>query len=222
MNSSSLLRICWLTLVQALAIGMAAVTVAIAHSWWKPVTLYWEPTIRPTEGGSAIILIPDVPESPRGGEQTQTPGVKPPDDDPLGPAPVPLEDPTPRRIVIDPDRLGPMISLAEGKAIFDLGLYPWIDARLKSQYDEEHILGAESLHTGALNTPQGAEVLRFLMDFRDDHIILYCDSPTCDAAENLARELQKIGFHKLHIMHDGIIGWKAAGYPTQKGDGGDR
>lgn len=206
--------------LHALAIGMVATAIAIAHSWVRPIELYWQPVAQaPTAGDQSSNTNTTQPnpattnaESPLGEAPVPL----------LGPAPTPIEDPgqqpaETRPTIVQPDKLGPFITLAEGKAIFDLGLYPWVDARLRSQYEEERILAAYHLHAGGLNTPEGAGTLFDLMPFKDDHIIVYCDSPTCDAAENLARELQKIGFHKLHIMHEGIQGWKAAGYPTEKG-----
>ncbi len=216
------LSLCGTTLLHALAIGMVATSVALVHSWIRPIELYWQPVAHVPPTGEQSSNTQPMQPNPAVTNPAGT-GTQSPLGDPLlGPAPTPLEDSgqTPgetRPTIVQPDRLGPMITLAEGKAIFDLGLYPWVDARLRSQYEEERILAAYHLHAGGLNTPEGAGTLFDLMPFKDDHIIVYCDSPTCDAAENLARELQKIGFHKLHIMHEGIQGWKAAGYPTEKG-----
>lgn len=216
-GSGSCFALCGRVLLHALAIGMVATAIAIAHSWISPIELYWQPTVHITPSHARDQATPAQPAQadPRTQPRNDDPLGRAPD--PLGDPPTPIDEPASRPVVIQPDKLGPFITLAEGKAIFDLGLYPWVDARLRSQYEEERILAAYHLHSGGLNTPEGAQTLFDLMAFKDDHIILYCDSPTCDAAENLARELQKIGFHKLHIMHEGIQGWKAAGYPTEKG-----
>jgi rhodanese-related sulfurtransferase len=59
---------------------------------------------------------------------------------------------------------------------------------------------------------------RFLERYRRKLIVLYCDCPWAEAAEESA-VLEGHGFsdRRLRVLHEGIPGWIKAGYPTVPG-----
>lgn len=110
-----------------------------------------------------------------------------------------------------PTGLGLNISVAEAWELFQQGT-PFIDARLKPDYDESRVMGA--FH----NPPAGGlrpEVIRFLDPSRP--VVIYCGGGDCKDSENLAILLQQMGFTRLHIMKDGFPAWRSAGHPVEGG-----
>ncbi|MEM7137507.1 MAG: rhodanese-like domain-containing protein [Myxococcota bacterium] len=46
-------------------------------------------------------------------------------------------------------------------------------------------------------------------------LIFYCSSTFCTASDNAAERAQANGYEHVHIMREGIKGWKEAGKPTK-------
>ena len=46
-------------------------------------------------------------------------------------------------------------------------------------------------------------------------LILYCSSTSCTASDSAAERAAANGYENIHIMREGIKGWKDAGKPTQ-------
>jgi rhodanese-related sulfurtransferase len=111
--------------------------------------------------------------------------------------------------------LGLHITVAQAFELFGQGV-PFIDARVKAEFDAGRILGA--LH----NTPADGlkpEVMRLLDP--SISVVVYCGGGDCKDSENMVILLQGMGFSRPHIMTDGYPGWVSAGHPIE-GAGGSR
>lgn len=132
--------------------------------------------------------------------------LRPPPDATTGPSQSPGDPNPPAHAAA-----GLHVSIAEAFELFQQGI-PFIDARLRKDYDEGRVMGA--FH----NPPAEGlrpDVLRFLDPSRP--VVIYCGGGDCKDSENLAILLQQMGFTRLHIMTDGFPAWKAAGHPVEAG-----
>lgn len=110
-----------------------------------------------------------------------------------------------------PAALGLEISVPQAKALFDAGA-PFLDSRLRDEYDQGHVAGAFHLTADQLTGGKTPEVLNFLDPSKP--VVIYCGGGACDASHNVAALLQQLGFAQCHIMKDGYPGWRDAGHPT--------
>jgi rhodanese-related sulfurtransferase len=46
-------------------------------------------------------------------------------------------------------------------------------------------------------------------------LIFYCSNTFCTASDAAAERASEAGYEKVHVMREGIKGWKAAGKPTE-------
>lgn len=47
---------------------------------------------------------------------------------------------------------------------------------------------------------------------KNEEIIVYCASKTCQASPNAARKLEEMGYTNVIDFEDGLAGWQEAGY----------
>jgi len=99
------------------------------------------------------------------------------------------------------------VSVAQAKAKKEAGALI-IDVRERAEYEQMHIPGALHISLGQLE--QHARSLP-----RNKEIIVVCRSGGRSA---VARDiLKRAGFLNVSSMSEGMLGWKAAGYPVVKG-----
>lgn len=55
-----------------------------------------------------------------------------------------------------------------------------------------------------------------LPDDKSKDLIFYCANTSCTASDSAAERASENGYSKVHVMREGIKGWKAAGKPTAK------
>ncbi|MGB5811913.1 MAG: rhodanese-like domain-containing protein [Polyangiales bacterium] len=53
-----------------------------------------------------------------------------------------------------------------------------------------------------------------LPEDKSKDLIFYCSSTSCTASDNAAERASNHGYEHVHIMREGIKGWKEAGKPT--------
>lgn len=106
---------------------------------------------------------------------------------------------------------GLKISIDEALELFQQGT-PFLDARLKAEFDAGRVMGAFHNPPSAGLKP---DVVQFLDPARP--IVIYCGGGDCKDSENLAILLQQMGFNRLHIMTDGYPAWRSAGHPVDGG-----
>jgi len=85
-----------------------------------------------------------------------------------------------------------------------------IDARNPKAYAEEHLPGAVS-HPSEKLAPSVIEEID-----KEETVVTYCSSFTCEASTIAATKLEKFGYRKVLQFKGGLADWKAAGYPTEK------
>jgi rhodanese-related sulfurtransferase len=51
---------------------------------------------------------------------------------------------------------------------------------------------------------------------KSEHLVFYCASTWCGAAEKAAERALAQGYTAVNVLPDGIKGWREAGMPTQK------
>lgn len=107
---------------------------------------------------------------------------------------------------------GTELSVHETKTMRDRGEALLIDAREEAEYARDHI-------PKAVNIPYNLNRTKKSMIFeriaRETNIIVYCQDPTCNAAEKVAGELRYAGFEHVGIMTAGLDGWLAEGFPLE-------
>lgn len=88
-----------------------------------------------------------------------------------------------------------------------------IDARPAADYEHEHIPGSVNVPLGKLAAAGDLPGVP-----RDHEIVVYCISPECPISKNAARALARLGYRNVKDMREGLVGWKRAGLPTERGD----
>ena len=86
----------------------------------------------------------------------------------------------------------------------------WIDARVREQYDIEHIPGALLLN------PQEFDALAFeYMDTFQANakpIVIYCDAQKCAASKTIMERMEETGLamdNEIHVLRGGWNAWKS-------------
>lgn len=87
-----------------------------------------------------------------------------------------------------------------------------IDARDAVQYRQEHL--PEAVNVSYVDIRAGAD-----LPPRDATVVVYCSDEDCPISQYAYEALAEIGYTDLYDMRAGIQGWKAAGYPTEIGEG---
>ncbi len=85
-----------------------------------------------------------------------------------------------------------------------------IDARKHEAFDKEHIPGANSIPSDHLG-PHITDDIK-----KDETIVTYCSSFTCEASTIAANKLEKYGYKNVLEFKGGLADWKEAGYSTEK------
>jgi len=70
---------------------------------------------------------------------------------------------------------------------------------------------------GAVLLPSSRDyALGLLPESKAAHLVFYCASSWCGAAETAAERAERAGYLVVSVLPDGIKGWTEAGMPTQK------
>ena len=104
------------------------------------------------------------------------------------------------------------IDVDTARRLYDEGVTIFIDARSPSGYDEGHIPGAINIPYDQL--PKYLETLQ-AETVTSDHIVCYCWSPTCDFSDQLATELNIMGYENVEVFTGGWEHWTAGGHPAE-------
>ena len=82
-----------------------------------------------------------------------------------------------------------------------------VDVLSKESFDEKHIAKSMSIPGEELEERAPKELPN-----KDEEIIVYCASKTCQASPNAARKLEEMGYTNVTDFEDGLAGWQDAGY----------
>ncbi len=94
----------------------------------------------------------------------------------------------------------------------------FLDARNAEEFAAGHVRGA---HRAGLDMFRTGDAPQILLDLpKDFPIVVYCSGgENCEASEDVALHLNGLGFFNVSVLHDGIVGWEAVGYPMETGGG---
>lgn len=106
---------------------------------------------------------------------------------------------------IKTDELAKLIAMGP-----DEGKYVLIDSRPAARYHEGHIPTAISIPETVLKETDAA-FLPGDAKLNNTQLIFYCGGPTCGMSPNSAAMAKKMGYTNLHVMVQGVPGWKKAG-----------
>lgn len=176
----------------AAAILALGLVVGAAHSVIQPVKL------RMDETGPTIIRIPaDQTGDP---EQTGTPAVQ-------GDQPAPGPEIT----------LEQFITLDQARMLHEATTFPvaFIDARHIEEYVQGHIARAHNYDPRSRG--RGIPDWAYYYDQTSTVFVIYCGGGDCADSENAARDMQLMGFQRVHIFKDGFPAWQGAGLPVEQG-----
>jgi len=101
------------------------------------------------------------------------------------------------------------ISLEQAKELYDENVL-FIDARDEGYYSAGHIK----------NALKNAFLMELVMSIEERQnkgtsLVVYCGDPGCGDSEDLAYNLQDLGFAKLYVFKGGWVEWSKAGYPSE-------
>jgi len=100
------------------------------------------------------------------------------------------------------------ISAKELKEKIDSGdKFKLVDVLSKESFDTQHIPTAISIPGGELEKRAPKE-----LPDKNEEIIVYCASKTCQASPNAVKTLQELGYTNVIDFEYGLAGWKDIDY----------
>lgn len=159
---------------------------------------------------------------PQGPAPAPAPAISPPSDGANPAPPDPAQASAPKSDGAGTDApaagvLGLEITVAQAKSLFDQGVM-FIDARHDEEFLAERVAGAINLTSSMFDGDRPPEALAVLNP--DLPLVIYCSGGDCDASHAVGIRLQQAGFSQIHIMTDGLPGWKKQGLSVQSGPPG--
>lgn len=124
------------------------------------------------------------------------------------PTPVPWDDRPAYKIL-------PTISVGRALDALTGGETLFVDARPDTFYAEGHVLNALSLPVKS-TSPVITNTIPLPHPYR--LIIVYCDDEHCDAADAMARKLDRLGYDKLFVLEGGWRAWTQANLPMEQSE----
>ena len=86
-----------------------------------------------------------------------------------------------------------------------------IDVLSKDSFDAQHIPKSINILGSELEEKAPSE-----LPDKDEKIIVYCSSKTCQASPNAGRKLEELGYTNVTDFEDGLAGWQDAGFEFEK------
>ena len=108
----------------------------------------------------------------------------------------------------------PVVTPQRAHELYDTGETVFVDARTRPEYEKEHIPFSYTLPAAVAE--EGVPDLDNLLSHAKA-IVVYCDGPTCGASYRVAQEMVRNGYTGVHVLTDGLPGWKGAGFPVEGG-----
>lgn len=86
-----------------------------------------------------------------------------------------------------------------------------LDVRETSEYEKEHIVGAQHL----LISEMGIKTVEAMLN-KEDLIVTYSEDINCPAKNIAAQKLMDFGYKNVRAYQESWKEWKEAGYPVEK------
>ncbi|MGH7176306.1 MAG: rhodanese-like domain-containing protein [Tepidisphaeraceae bacterium] len=100
----------------------------------------------------------------------------------------------------------PRITLTEARALHKSGVV-FVDARPAAQFEAGHIPGAINLYAGITTDRRRSRLWNVQYE---QTVVIYCSSPRCRDADNVAGTLLSVGYEDVRLFPGGYEQWKAA------------
>jgi rhodanese-related sulfurtransferase len=105
------------------------------------------------------------------------------------------------------------VSVQQAKELFDQGV-AFLDVRSPRLYAKGHILGTYHLDFKYnFDEEKLASVAKI-----DQPLVIYCSGVKCSRSYRASEKAVEWGYTKVYYFRGGIVEWKKAGYPIEKGD----
>jgi rhodanese-related sulfurtransferase len=105
----------------------------------------------------------------------------------------------------------PVVSVDETAALIEAGTATAVDAKSDDTRASHGTLPGARLLTSSSDYDTAAE----LPANHDDTLVFYCANEHCSASDAAAHRAVAAGYDDVRVMRAGILGWEAAGKPTQ-------
>jgi len=102
----------------------------------------------------------------------------------------------------------PEISVADADKALQSGAFA-VDANSESTREKNGTVPDAIILTSSYKYE-----LAQLPEDKSKDLIFYCSNTFCTASDSAAERASANGYQKVHVMREGIKGWKAAGNPT--------
>ena len=83
----------------------------------------------------------------------------------------------------------------------------------RDAYDEAHIPGSINI---PLDREDFVDEVARQIPGKDEPVVVYCASETCQASPKAGRRLEEAGYTRVYDFEDGIKGWQDAGQPVEQ------
>jgi len=108
------------------------------------------------------------------------------------------------------------IPVEAAKQLFDQNAI-FIDGREDYEFKEGHIKGATNIPYKSFLEKTSEQKLDIMKNIKKDQIIVsYCGSDSCEISIDNAYEMAKIGYNDVKIFLGGYKEWKNKNYPIEK------
>lgn len=87
-----------------------------------------------------------------------------------------------------------------------------LDARRREEYDKARLPGSLNMPYEQRDTVFGDYVSWLTTDLP---LLIYCSGGACDEALRLAVFFRELGFEHVHILVEGLTGWRGKGFPLE-------
>ncbi len=109
------------------------------------------------------------------------------------------------------------ISTADLRSMRDGGQrFNLINVLPNEHFEERHIPGSKNIpFEGAGFEGAFVDAVNQEVDAKNDQVVVYCASPTCDLSPKAARQLEQAGFTNVMDYEGGVKAWADAGLPIE-------
>lgn len=108
---------------------------------------------------------------------------------------------------------GSFLTLEQTMTLLNESRSLFIDTRYKDEFEQGHLKNAKNLPA---NSTREQMIAFFESVPKDQQIITYCSSPSCNSSRRLAGFLTYLGYTKVLIYLEGFKEWEASNYPIEK------
>ena len=107
---------------------------------------------------------------------------------------------------------GSYLTIEQTRTLLNEGRSLFIDTRYKNEFEQGHLKNAKNLPA---STPR-EELMNYLKSVpKDQQIVIYCSSPSCNSSKRLAGFLTYLGYQKVLIYLEGFKEWEAQNFPIE-------